>query len=315
VCDSAVTVPLTPGIELRHLRYFLAVYEELHFGRAAERLHIAQPPLSQAIRKLEEHLGVQLFARTSRAVEPTAAGVVLAEEARTALASVEFAISEARRAGEKEAPLRIGFPTYVPSTRLQLFLDELRKRRAALRAEVAHLLALDQVDSLRSGRLDLGVLIHPEDHEGLDHEPVLPGERIEAFLAPDHPLSELDVLRPADVASETLVTFPRATNPAAYDRFQRRLDELGFRFRGVHTTVADLRDVLLAVAAGFGIAVGPSFAREFGSEGKLVVSRPLEPELRFPDLAVAWRKDPPRELRPRIGDVRAAAQEVYAAAG
>jgi DNA-binding transcriptional LysR family regulator len=87
------------NVELRHLRYFLAVFEELHFGRAAARLHMAQPPLSQAIRKLEEELGVQLLQRTSRVVRATDAGRVFAEEARKVFACLDRAVSEARRAG------------------------------------------------------------------------------------------------------------------------------------------------------------------------------------------------------------------------
>jgi DNA-binding transcriptional LysR family regulator len=86
-------------IELRHLRYFIAVFEELHFGRAAKRLHIAQPPLSRAIRQLEHELGVELFARNPRAVSSTAAGDALAPEARKVLAGVDFAVAQARRAG------------------------------------------------------------------------------------------------------------------------------------------------------------------------------------------------------------------------
>ena len=97
-----------PGIEARHLRYFLAVFEELHFGRAAESLYMAEPPLSQAIRKLEDNLGLPLFERTSRAVSPTEAGRIFAEHARRVLAGLDLAVAEARRAGALETDLRIG---------------------------------------------------------------------------------------------------------------------------------------------------------------------------------------------------------------
>src|ERR687895_1281863 len=157
-------VPAAAGIELRHLRYFLAVFEELHFGRAAERLHIAQPPLSQAIRKLEQELGVELFVRTSRAVEATPAGRALADEARRVLASFEFAVMEARRVGHGDAPLRIGCVSFLPTERLQRFLTALSDPDANFRAEVSHLWGLEQVERLRAGRLDLGVLMYVEDY-------------------------------------------------------------------------------------------------------------------------------------------------------
>src|SRR3954447_5158313 len=104
-----------PAIDIRHLRYFLAVVEELHFGRAADRLHIAQPPLSQAIRKLETELGVQLFHRTSREVVVTEAGVVFAEEARKILVGFDVAVAEARHAGGANAVLRIGCSPFLPA--------------------------------------------------------------------------------------------------------------------------------------------------------------------------------------------------------
>lgn len=307
-------MPPPAGIELRHLRYFVAVFDELHFGRAAERLHIAQPPLSQAIRKLEEALGVQLLVRTSRAVEATPAGVILAEEARRALATFEFAVSEARQAGRADSTLRMGCVSYLPNSRLQLFLTELKKRDEHVQHEVTHLPGAEQVDRLRSGQLDLGVFMNPDDYPELEYEPLFPSEQISAIVRKGDRLAEKPVLRPEDLASATILTYPRAANPVLYDRYMGRMEDAGFRFRARHEIGTDSRDVLLAVATGLGVALGPASVVEIAEEGQSVVHRPLDPEVRYPDMAVAWRASMPRRLRPRLGAVREAARELYAAA-
>jgi len=139
------------AIEFRHLRYFLAVSEELHFGRAARKLHISQPPLSQAVRKLEAELGVQLFERTSRVVKLTEAGRVFAEEARRVLADVELAVGAARRAGGAGYTLRIGCVPHLPIERLLAFLEALHERSPADRPQVTHITSGEQVSRLRSG--------------------------------------------------------------------------------------------------------------------------------------------------------------------
>jgi DNA-binding transcriptional LysR family regulator len=308
-------LPNSPAIDLRHLRYFLAVFEELHFGRAAERLHIAQPPLSQAIRKLEQELGVDLFVRTSRAVEATPAGLVLAEEARKVLSSFEFAVTETRRVGSGEDLLRIGCVSFLPTARLQRFLAELKKRDGSLRPEVTHLWGLEQVGRLRDGRLDLGVFIHAEDYPELEYEPLFPGEQMKAFVPSGHRLAERPVLTPKDLASETMITFPRSINRALYDRYMGLLAELGFRFRGLHEIdTIDPRDALLAVTSGLGVVFGPSSLAELSDEGRNLVGRPLDPPLRLPDTVVAWRASAPRGLRSLLAGVRDAARALHAEA-
>lgn len=308
-------MPTAAGIELRHLRYFLAVFEELHFGRAAERMHIAQPPLSQAIRKLEQELGVELFVRTSRAVEPTPAGKALADEARRVLASFEFAVMEARRVGRGDAPLRIGCVSFLPTARLQRFLAALKERDSSFRAEVSHLWGPEQVDRLRAGGLDLGVLIYTEDYAELEWEPLFPGEQIWAFLPDGHDLAERSVLTPEDLASETMISLPRAVNPVLYDRYMRLFAEAGYSFSHLHELSSqDPRDALLAVAGGLGVVVGPSSLPEVGEEGRSVIGRPLQPPLRLPDVVVAWRASAPRRLRSRLRAVREAARELHEAA-
>jgi DNA-binding transcriptional LysR family regulator len=307
------TLYLAAGIELRHLHYFLAVYDELNFGRAADRLHIAQPPLSQAIRKLETELGTQLLERTSRAVRPTAAGHVFADEARKVLMGLDFAVGETRRVGRAAAAIRVGCVTYVPSRRLQRFLSELRKRDAALRAEVIHLLGLEQVSRLRTGELDLGVFAHAEDYEGLDWVRLFPGEHLSAYVPESHGLASRPVLTPGDFWSETLLTYPRAVNPAFYDNVMRLLEASGYRFaRRYETNTEDPRDVLLAVAGGLGIALAPvSFESMSLVAAREVVSVPLEPPLKYPETIVAWRDDPPRELARRLDAVRDVASELF----
>ena len=209
-----------PAIELRHCRYFLAVMEELHFGRAADRLRIAQPPLSQAIRKLECELGVQLLHRTTRIVTPTEAGRVFAQEVRTTLTSFDLAVAEARRAGGADT-LRIGCVPQVPIARLHGFLDALGEHTRSGQAEVIHLPSLEQVRHLQRGELDLGIFHHAGAPDGIATEPLFAGEPLAALLPTRHRLSGKPVLEPPDLETEVLATFPRDVNPTLYDDLRR----------------------------------------------------------------------------------------------
>lgn len=303
-------MPTSVGIDLRHLRYFLAVFEELHFGRAAQRLHIAQPPLSQAIRKLEQDLGVTLFERTSRAVKATSAGAALAEEARKVLASFDFAVAEVRRVGTADSPLRIGWVSYVPTRRLRRFLAALKEHDADLRTEVTHLHGLQQVGRLRAGDLDIGVLAHAEDYDDLEWEPLFQGEPLNVFLPQGHPLSGREVVTPADLAGETLLTYPRDVNPAFYDTGMTMLERAGYRFANLYETNSDPSDVLLAVAGGLGVTVAPASLSEASEVGRDVIRRALDPELWFPETIVAWRASPPRHVLGRLDAVRDVAREL-----
>jgi DNA-binding transcriptional LysR family regulator len=302
-----------PGIDVRQLRYFLAVYEELHFGRAAERLHIAQPPLSQAIRKLERELGVELFTRTSRTVRPTPAGHVLAEESRKVLAAFAFALTETQRAAQDSSPLRVGCVTYVPTHKLQTFLTALKKRDVSLQTQVMHLLTLEQVDRLRSGELDLGIFSSFDGYDGLEWEPLFAGESVAAFLAKGHPLAAKKVLTPGDLSGETLVTYPRDSNPAFYVRYIDLLEQAGYRFDNIHETNPDPRDLMLAVGEGLGVVLGVPSLQASGVIGDEVVQRRIAPGLLFPDTIVVWQANSPRGLDPQLDAVRQIARELRTA--
>lgn len=301
-----------PGIELRHLRYFLAVYEELHFGRAAERLHIAQPPLSQAIRKLERELGVELFTRTSRKVQSTPAADVFAEEARRVLAGFEFAVTEVQRVGREAPLLRVGSVSYVPTRRLQKFLSALKERNGSMQTQVTHHLTLEQIERLRSGELDLAVFAHFENYEGIEWEPLFAGEPLVVFLAEDHRLASKRVITPNDLVGETLVTYPRKTNPAVFVRFIALMEDAGYRFK-VRETNADIRDVMLAVAEGLGVAMGPSHVKDMIEVPANVVWRRLDPAPEWPETIVGWRAQAPRQLQPRLAAIREVARELRSA--
>lgn len=308
-CDRPL---IPPGIELRHLRYFLVVSEELHFRRAAERLYIAQPPLSQAIRRLEEELGVVLFERTSRTVALTKTGQVFAAEARKVFASLDGAIEEARTAGGAGARLRIGSTPLVPIEPLWRLLAALERHDPLLRAEVTHLLGYEQMKRLQAGDLDLGIFPRTTtDFSRLGSEPMLHGEPLAVFLGLDHPLSVKSTLGPAELAGETLVTFPRAADPGLANALEQRLQEAGYRFARVHEVGTDVRDWILAAAAGSGVAILPGSAVGKG-RGAIVLNRPLDPPVMMPDTVVAWRRSAPARHRPVIRAVREVARHLYA---
>jgi DNA-binding transcriptional LysR family regulator len=294
-----------PAIELRHLRYFLAVYEELHFGRAAARLHMAQPPLSQAIRKLEDALGIKLFDRTSRSVKPTDAGHALAEGSRKVFASFDLALASARTAGEAALTLRIGCVPELPIQRLLQFLASLQARASDATAQVTHLASTEQLLHLRAGGLDLAIFHDSEDYPDVEKEPLFPGEPLMVLLPPEHRLVNRPVVRSDDLSDEALVTYPRVVNPSLYDRVLALFDDRGYRFNTIHETGGSTpRDLMLAVASGSGVALVPASITELSETGGIAVRRPIDPPLAMPDTVVAWPVDPPRLPPPLVEVVR-----------
>ncbi|WP_214366998.1 LysR family transcriptional regulator [Pseudonocardia sp. H11422] len=300
--DSA---PTATAIELRHLRYFLAVFEELHFGRAAARVQMAQPPLSQAIRKLENELGVRLLHRTSRVVTSTEAGRVFAEEARRILADFDSAVSKVRQVGGGSSMLRVGCVSDLPIERLQLFLDGLQELGTRSHIQVMQLQALEQVRRLRDGQLDLAIFHYAEEHEGIEMAPLFPGEPLAAFLPKNHRLGHKDMLTPEDLFEEDLAISSRGNDPVLHDALLAIIEGAGYRFRGLRDAgCATARDVMLAVASGLGVAFKPYSFKDVSDAGSLVTRRPLNPPAYMPDTMVAWLANPYRETGMIISAVR-----------
>ncbi|MCL9761684.1 LysR family transcriptional regulator [Frankia sp. AiPa1] len=190
-------------VEVRELRYFVAVAEELHFGRAAERLGMAQPPLSRAIRELERRLGVPLLERTTRRVALTPAGLVLLRDARIALDAVTAATRRARHAGQPIAPLRLALKADYDAGLLPAVLAAYHQDAAAVPVELALGGRGEQERALREGRADVAMLPEPGDHRGLDVEPLLTEPRLVALAASD-PLAARHDLCLADLHGRLL---------------------------------------------------------------------------------------------------------------
>jgi DNA-binding transcriptional LysR family regulator len=289
---------VSSSIQLRHLRYFLAVMEEQHFGRAAERLYMAQPPLSQAIAKLEEELGVDLLLRTSRGVLPTEAGEVFAERARTILAELDAAVEEVHRVAGSADPLRIGFVPYRTVATLDRFLAALHERHPSVTTRISHLHSYEQLARLRARELDIGILVVPGDEPGLETEPLLAGDQVVAFVPVDGPLAFKERLTPADLGDHDLVLFPRDLAPGLHDWLVATFRAGGYGFRGVQPSGgAEVQDMVAAIAQGLGVSLGSQAMREASGVGTLVAVRPIDPPMHLPATVVAWHADPPRTLQ------------------
>ncbi|MFI5845927.1 LysR family transcriptional regulator [Catenuloplanes sp. NPDC051500] len=194
-------------VETRELRYFVAVAEELHFGRAADRIGIAQPPLSRAIRRLEHRLGVTLLERTSRSVGLTPAGEVLLSEGRTALDAVAAAARRTRRAGQASPALVLTVKAGGDAGLLPKIMSGYAARPGSVPVELIFSLS-ERAAMLRDGRADVGLLHHPQnDLTGLDSEPLHTEDRVLA-LAENDPLAAHLTLTLADLAGAPMAQWP-----------------------------------------------------------------------------------------------------------
>ncbi|MFF3889346.1 LysR family transcriptional regulator [Streptomyces sp. NPDC001914] len=264
-------------LEVRQLRYFVAVAEELHFGRAAGRLGMAQPPLSRAIRDLERQLGVTLFERTTRQVRLTAAGDVLLREARTALEAVTAAAHRARQAGSTSPRLRIALKADVDGGLLPQILDAYGTDDAALPPELVLGGFGKQPQALRDGLADVALVLCPFDDRGLDSEPLLTEPALVALAAAD-PLAARTRLCLADLAGRELPGgAPADHGPSAEHR------------SGAGRPASNLSEIFSLVETGSVVFFSPaSVARRYPRPE--IAYRPVS-DLPDSTLAVAWPQD------------------------
>jgi DNA-binding transcriptional LysR family regulator len=292
-------------MELRQLRYFVAVAEERHFGRAAARLHIAQPPLSQQIRRFEAELGEPLLYRTTRSVELAPAGEVLLERAREILAAADSAVDDARRAARGEyGRLAVGFTGSCTYAMLPSLAVALRDALPGVALDLqGELLTPAQVARLVEGTLDLGLLRPPVRERDLETE-VLQSEPLVAVLPESHVLADADAVPLERLEGEPFVTYPSHFRSVVHDAVEDACLAHGFKPVAAHE-VAETATLVSFVAAGIGVSLVPESVRHMTVHG--AVYRPLRPPAAEVELAVAWRRDDHTPLLERaLGIVRGA---------
>ncbi|MDR5816372.1 MULTISPECIES: LysR family transcriptional regulator [unclassified Caballeronia] len=244
-------------MELRHLRYFVAVAEERNFTRAAQRLHIAQPPLSRQIQQLEETLGVQLFERASRPLKLTETGKFFYSHAVQLLAQTSELESMTRRVGNIERSLSVGFVGSTLYGMLPKIIRRFRDENATVELSLHEMSTMDQIRALKDGRIDVGFgRIRHEDAN--IRRVILREEKMIVALPVGHPLSLVKpVLALRDLINETLIIFPKAPRPSYADQVLSAFQDRGLAPRKTYE-VRELQIALGLVAAGEGISVVPS---------------------------------------------------------
>ncbi len=292
-------------MELRHLRYFVAVAEVENVSLAAQRLHVSQPPLSRQIRQLEDELGVALFKRTAKSVHLTKAGKIFELEARRILNRVDQAVAAAREAaGAQPRELRIG---YAPSLTVKILPESLRtfsQHRPGVKIQLHDLSTSEMIGHLRSGTLDLALVVYPGKtalrgfaFRELDRYPAC------AILPVSHPLAHADRLDVKDLAGEPVIAFSRSDYPEYHGWLASLFKATGKRPK-VSEEHESITGLIAAVEAGNGIAFGGTGVRDMA--GTRLKIRELAPPA--PPIVVGaiydkeWRSPAMQELFDEIFD-------------
>ncbi|WP_205438163.1 LysR family transcriptional regulator [Edwardsiella tarda] len=279
-------------IEIRHLKYFIAVAEERHFNRAAERLAISQPPLSQQIQALEKELGARLLLRTNRSVNLTQAGQIFLKECYAIVGQLEQAAEKAARAHRGESgDLTIGFTSsmpFVPQVARSLFTY--RQHYPQVHLQMRELNTKQQIEPLNDGKLDIGILRNTKLPSTLTHQ-VLRREPLVAVLHRHHPLAQREAaLRFNDLADQPFVFFSRGDGTALYDELLTLLKRAGI-VPYITQEVGEAMTIVGLISAGLGVSILPASYTRIQVDG--VCYRPLaEPEA-YTEIWLAYHRQRP----------------------
>ena len=275
-------------MELRHLRYFLTVAEELHFGRAAERLHIAQPPLSQQIRQLENELGFELFHRTKRKVELTEAGKAFLTEVQQIFRQLEQAIFWGRQVSRGEVgQLVVGFVSSAAYNILPDFLLQFRNSNPNINLELHELTTDEQLRWLQSGRIDIGFVRPPVD-ENIYGSKIVFQESLIVAVPENHRLANLEKISLKSLMDESFILFPRFLAPGLYDLIISFCQQFDFSPKLAQEAI-QMQTIVSLVAAQIGIAIVPESLQNLQRTG--VVYKSFIEETPQVSIAMIWRRN------------------------
>ncbi len=274
-------------MELRHLRHFVALAEEEHFGRAAERVFVVQQALSNSVRNLEEEVGVPLVLRTTRRVQLTPAGQEFLVGARETLALAGQTVDRARRAARGEVGrLTVGFVSGLAFGGLPEIVRRFRELYPNVSVDLRELTAHEQEAGLRGGMLDVGLMLLPVRAASLDSR-ALWRQPLVAALPAGHPLARKRKLKISDLAPEPFVFFPRQLRATYFDQVMRWCAGADFTPNVVQEAI-EVPTLLSLVAAGVGVFLPIEFFNRLSLPG--VVYRPME-DAPLVDIVAVWRRD------------------------
>jgi DNA-binding transcriptional LysR family regulator len=287
-------------IELRHLRYFVAVAEELHFGRAAQRLHLAQPPLSQQIRRLEDLLGHPLFLRTSRSVALTNAGHELLERARRTLRNVQRDLDETRSIGRGEVgSLHVGFVGSGMLTTLPAVFRSYRQAYPRVSLHLHESFTSRVIKGLENGMLDAGILRDGDPMEGFNVV-TLYSEPYVAVLPVTHRCANQKTISPSSLRDQPFVYYPRSAGIRAFEKPLTLCEAHGFRPQIVQEA-SHWVSILRLVGAGLGVSIAPACVRHIASPE--VVCLPLRGADVVSNIELAWLEGESRPIVERFAQI------------
>jgi|SRR5215472_291925 len=280
-------------MDTRRIRYFVVTAEELHFGRAARRLGISQPPLSQQIRALEDELGVTLLERNQRNVSLTAAGAVLLSEGRKILSSLDQARSLTMRAAQGlHGSLSVGFITPTEYSFLPALVRSYQQKFPGIALQLHELMTDTQIENLKSGTIDIGLVGGPFDHPDFECQEIM-REPLIAAIPADHMLakgsSPISIKR---LESEALIMFPREIAPILFDQVIVFCRNAGFSPRLSHE-IRQSQAIVSLVSAGLGIGIVPASIRHLLRKG--VVYRRFMERTPSAAISIAWQSHQPSQ--------------------